>query len=501
MADAARLQPWSRAPYARGAQPAAPAVHGRLALAHPQPESGPYAGIRLTNVVGAMSFALDLAEGQPRGHSVRTTMIGMRLAEGLGLPEESRSALFYALLLKDLGASSNSAHLADIYGADDRALKRAHRLIDWTDPFDRVVYDLRHARTGRVFRNLEALRAGSRIRKGRHEMARLKGERGAEIAAMLALPPETCEAIRAVDEHWDGNGVPAGLKGDAIPLLARIICLAQTVEVFEHSADVQAAYRVAHRRARRWFDPELVACLDAFRDDAAFWGRLQTADALPALAAWEPDSRVVYADELRLDTVAEAFAKVIDAKSCYTLRHSQNVAFLAARTAQEVGLTRRETRALRRAALLHDVGKLGVSSQIVDKPGPLTPDEMAEMRRHTVHTYEILRGVTRFERFAMLAASHHERLDGSGYHQGLTADLLGLPARILAVADVCDALCTDRPYRKGIPVAAAVVELQELAEGGMLCPVAVEALTGWFRGIPKNTDEFTAHGDSTSLAM
>ncbi|MCA9721481.1 MAG: HD domain-containing protein, partial [Gemmatimonadetes bacterium] len=133
--------------------------------------------------------------------------------------------------------------------------------------------------------------------------------------------------------------------------------------------------------------------------------------------------------------------------------------------------------------------------------GPLTPDEMAEMRRHTVHTYEILRGVTRFERFAMLAASHHERLDGSGYHQGLTADLLGLPARILAVADVCDALCTDRPYRKGISVAAAVVQLQELAEGGTLCPVAVEALTGWFRGIPKNTDEFTAHGDSTSLAM
>jgi putative nucleotidyltransferase with HDIG domain len=501
MSDAARSLGWTRPGYRQAADPAAPVLLDRLALAQPQHGEGPYSGIRLTDVVGAMSFALDLAEGQPRGHSVRTTMIGMRLAEAMDLPEESRSALFYALLLKDLGASSNAATMSGLYGADDRALKRAHRLIDWTDPFDRVVYDLRYARTGRMFGSLEGLRAGPRIRQGRHDMALLKSERGAEIAGMLALPAATCEAIRSVDEHWNGHGVPSGLRRDAIPLLARIVCLAQTLETFEHAFDVRAAYRVAHRRRGRWFDPELVDCLDAFSDDAAFWGRLQSADALSALSDCEPPSRVVYADELRLDTIAEAFAKVIDAKSPFTLRHSQNVAFLASRTATEMGLPRREVRAIRRAALLHDVGKLGVSSQIIDKPSSLTPAEMAEMRRHTVYTYEILRGVKRFERFAMLAASHHERLDGRGYHQGLVAEELDPPARILAVADVCDALCTDRPYRAGIPVAAAVIELQEMAERGELCPEAVEGLAGWFRGSPGNTDEFTAHGDSTSMVM
>lgn len=483
------------------ASPYSAVLADRLALAHPQVSRGAYAGIRLNDVVGAMSFALDLAEGQPLGHSVRTTMIGMRIAATLQLPEQDASALFYALLLKDLGCSSNAAAMSTLYGGDDRALKKAHRLIDWTDRLDRTRYALRHSHQGssNVMRGWHALRSGGRIRLARQEMARLKADRGADIAAMLAMPIATCDAIRSVDEHWDGNGVPHGLRGDAIPLLARIVGLAQTVEVFEHGFDVATAYSVAHQRRGRWFDPELVACLDRFRDDAVFWGRLQSADARAELGEYEPPQRIVYADELRLDTVAEAFAKVIDAKSQFTARHSQNVAFLATRTAKEMGLPRRDVRAVRRAALLHDVGKLGVSSRVIDKPTRLDPNETAEMRRHTVYTYEILRGVNRFERVASLAASHHERLDGRGYHLGLGGDELNTLSRILAVADVCEALSSDRPYRPGVPIDATIQILDGMVSAGELCPAAVEALTGWFQGVPKSPVESTEHGDSTSL--
>lgn len=473
----------------------------RLALSQPPQDTGAYAGIRLNDVVGAMSYALDLAEGQPMGHSVRTTMIGMRIAAILELPEKDASALFYALLLKDLGCSSNSAAMSSLYGGDDRALKKAHRLIDWTDRMDRTRYAMKHSLVGRsnMVRGWHALRQGGRVKVARHDMARLKADRGADIGAMLAMPVATCDAIRAVDEHWDGNGVPSGLRGSAIPLLARIVGLAQTVEVFEHGFDVATAYSVAHARSGRWFDPELVSCLDRFRDDAVFWGRLQSADARAELGEYEPAQRIVYADELRLDTVAEAFAKVIDAKSHFTARHSQNVAFLATRTAKEMGLPRRDIRAIRRAALLHDVGKLGVSNQVIDKTTALDPNEMAEMRRHTVYTFEILRGVNRFERIASLAASHHERLDGRGYHLGLAADELPTLSRILAVADVCEALSADRPYRPALPIDATMHILDSMSAAGELCPVAVEALTGWFQGVPKSAMDATEHGDSTSL--
>jgi HD-GYP domain-containing protein (c-di-GMP phosphodiesterase class II) len=192
---------------------------------------------------------------------------------------------------------------------------------------------------------------------------------------MLHLPRGSAEAIRGLDEHWDGNGMPHGVRGSGIPMLARIVGLAQTVEVFAHSFDVRTAYDMARARRGRWFDPVLVDCLDAFSMDAEFWGSLQGADSLAALRGLEPDDCVVVADEDRLDTVAEAFAKVIDAKSPFTARHSQNVAFLAVRTGHELGMSRRELKTLRRAALLHDVGKLGVSNTILDKPAALDPFE------------------------------------------------------------------------------------------------------------------------------
>jgi HD-GYP domain-containing protein (c-di-GMP phosphodiesterase class II) len=161
------------------------------------------------------------------------------------------------------------------------------------------------------------------------------------------------------------------------------------------------------------------------------------------------------------------------------------VAFLSVRTGEELGCSRRELRILRRAALLHDIGKLGVSNAILDKPGSLDSEEFDLMRQHTRFSYDILKRVTRFRQFAATAAAHHERLDGSGYHLGLRGEEIGVMARIIAVADVCEAVSADRPYRAGMPLDEVLRRLGGLVEAGHLDPAATEALCGWFTGIPK----------------
>lgn len=460
----------------------------------------PYTGIRLTDVIGALSHALDMAEGQPVGHSIRTTMIGMRLGACIGVGESDRADLFFALLLKDLGSSANAAQSTTAHGGDDLVFKAQRRLSDWTRrSFVARAFGPSSGGRTRLSRTWQAVRTIGYGHEAEHALASLRADKGASIAGMLAMPKATCEAIRSIDEHWDGNGTPLGLRGTAIPVLSRIIGLAQTVEVFERAFDVRTAYDVVRRRSARWFDPELVAALETMEDDAAFWAELSHADALSALRKYEPPARVVYADELRLDTVAEAFARVIDAKSPFTARHSQNVSFLATRTAMELDMSSREVRALRRAGLLHDLGKLGVSNTILDKAGPLAPEERVEMERHTQRTFDILRDVPRFARFAMVAASHHERIDGSGYHVGFAGEQLSLSARVLAVADVCEALSAARPYRGPIPIDQVIDELRRGAVAGRLCPIAVKALVGWFEGLPDHPVQANTGGDSTSL--
>jgi putative nucleotidyltransferase with HDIG domain len=418
--------------------------------------------VALSEVLGALSFALDLTEGEPPGHAVRTTAIGMRLAEEIGLGEQERSALFYALLLKDAGCSSNASRLSSLFAGDDRAAKHALKLVDWTRPGAMAAYSWRHVEPGggpiaKARRMRQVAQEGEAV----PEMYAARCERGADIARMLELPEASAEAIRALDEHWDGSGQPLGSAGDDIPLLGRILCLAQTVEVFTRMTGVAGAVAMATQRAGRWFDPALVRALVGVRDDARFWGPLEDPDLVPAIAAWEPADRVVLADEARIDRVAEAFARVIDAKSPYTARHSQEVARWAVAIGQQLEMDPSALHDLRRAALLHDIGKLGVSNRILDKPGKLDADEFASVREHPRYTQEILARVAAFAPIVETAASHHERLDGRGYHRGLREADLALPARVLAVADIYEALTAERPYRAAMPG---------------LCPVSVDAL-------------------------
>jgi HD-GYP domain-containing protein (c-di-GMP phosphodiesterase class II) len=427
--------------------------------------------LRLSDILAALSYALDISDGQPAGHAVRSCLIGMRLAEEVGLEADDRVALFYALLLKDAGCSSNAAKVSALYGADDFTAKRDVKTVNHSYLPEALGYILRNVGSKRDL--VRVLRAGSKTAR---QLTEIRCERGAEIARMLEMPEATAAAVLALDEHWDGKGHPDGLAGEEIPLLGRIVCLAQTTEVFFTSFGPDAAVDMAFERTGTWFDPELVRVLASLREDARFWASLG-ADARAHVAALEPAERLVLADEARLDGVAEAFASVIDAKSPYTFRHSERVAEIAVSTGAALGLGPAALRDLRRAALLHDIGKLGVSNLILDKPGKLSEPEWAVMRRHPEWTERILRRVSRFDELASVTAAHHEKLDGSGYHRGLRGEVLGRSARVLAVADIFEALTAERPYRAALPAERALALMRDDV-GTKLCPHAFAALSG-----------------------
>lgn len=435
--------------------------------------------VRLSEVIGALSYALDLTEGQTPGHAARSCLLGMRIGRELQLPLDESSCLFYALLLKDIGCSSNASKLTAAMGADDRAAKQAFKAIDWTSPIESFGYVWSHLDPGgSLIHKLKKLVpiAMKGPKKGAREMVAVRCERGAKIARDLQLPQRSIDAIVSLDELWNGSGHPVGLRGEEIPLLSRILSISQTFETFAKKKDIAAAYDLVHSRKGTWFDPKLVKLLESFRGDEPFWQMFMATDTLQSVSALRPaDDQVVTADSASLDRIAHGFAQVIDAKSPWTCKHSEGVADVAAGMAQVMGFAPHDVRRIRRAGLLHDIGKLGISNLILDKTGPLTDAEQAEVRNHPKYTYDLLKNVAGFSDLAEMAASHHERLDGSGYHRGRSGNQLTVADRILSVADVFDALSADRPYRPSNPRDKV---LETLGEMGVkhLCPGAILAL-------------------------
>ncbi|MDA0179619.1 HD domain-containing protein [Solirubrobacter phytolaccae] len=406
--------------------------------------------VRLSEIISALSYALDVTEGQPAGHAARSCAIGMRIAKVAGVCDDELSSLYYALLLKDAGCSANAGTVYELFGSDDRAFKRDRKRTDYRSTRVNAATAFRATLPDASL--LTRLRRFGGFAFGGDTTDRLvaiRCERGADIARMIDLPESTAAAILALDEHWDGGGAPFGRAGAEIPIAARVMGLAQAVEIHLAHRGLDAALDMAAERAGRWFDPELVAALLSTRSDRAFWDSLG-GDAVEVSKAFEPADRVLMTDEDGLDRVAEAFATVVDAKSPFTGRHSVGVARISVGVAETLGLAPETTRDLRRAALLHDLGKLGVANTVLDKPGKLDEEEWAAMRRHAELTIRILERVPPFRHFALDAGAHHERLDGRGYHLGLTAEQLGWMPRILAVADVFEALTADRPYRDAL---------------------------------------------------
>ena len=408
--------------------------------------------IPIAELLAALSHALDLTEGAPAGHTLRSCLIAMRLADDIGLDGETKTALYYAMLLKDAGCSSNAARITALFGADDHIVKPRMKIVDANRRLRLAIETFRNTGgTGglrsRIHHFLGIARGGGVTR----ELIAIRCERGANIARSLGFPELTCSAIRSLDEHWNGNGHPEGLREQAIPLLARIANLAQTVDIFVGAHGVAGTMRMVKDRRKTWFDPQLCDVALKWRKDEAWWTWLrESAPELEVTALEQSHNPVV--SESGLDLVAQAFADIVDAKSPFTYRHSTNVSRWARAIGEKFFTDERELVRLSRAGLLHDVGKLGVSNTILDKNGALTDAERGLVQAHPVHTWEILRRVQRFAGFAQMASLHHEKLDGSGYPWGVPAEGLDLQARILVVADIFEALTADRPYRAGMPI-------------------------------------------------
>lgn len=434
--------------------------------------------VPVMDVIAGLSRALDITEGHPAGHAARSCLIGLRLADALGLDDTARSDLFHALLLKDAGCSSNAARVHQLSGGHDHAVKRSVWMTDWRRWPERFAHAAAWVGRGEPLGRRLGRLAYLAVAGPREEQAlfQIRCDRGAAIALDLGLSQATAAAIRSMDEHWDGGGQPARLRGDAIPLLGQIIGIAQVAEIFWQEQGVDAARAVVRQRRRRWFAPTLTDLAMEVFDDAAFWNGLTAVPTLDLLRDRAPAPAMLVADDQRLDRIVEAFASVIDAKSPYTHDHSRRVADYAVAAATRLGFSAERLIRLRRAALLHDIGKLGVSNAILDKPGSLDADEWAAMRAHTRHTFEILDAVPVFSDLADDAAAHHERLDGRGYDRGLPGAALSPSARVLAVADVTDALRSDRPYRVGMPIERVIGLLNEDAEAGKLCAQSVDAM-------------------------
>ena len=411
-------------------------------------------GVRVSSVLEGLSHALDMTEGHPRGHAVRSCLIGMRLGAAIGLDPRDRTDLLYSLLLKDAGCSSNASVVFDLFGGNDQEAKRAVWLRDWRRLPAQIAYACEYiGRGGSIAARLR--KAGKLALAGPRgtgeKIFTVRCERGARIAQMLGLSDNVAAAVRTMDEHWDGGGYPYGIRGHAAPMLGRIVGLAQVMEIFWAQGGPQAALTIARERRGRWFDPDLVdALLSAGRTDS-FWAGLANARIDQDMTRDVPPDLEVAMDDERLDLIADAFALIIDAKSSFTLDHSRRVTGYALAINERLGSQAVDAVRLRRAALLHDIGKLTVPNSVLDKPGKLDQREWSVIRRHPAYTQSILERVPTFSDFAADAAHHHEWIDGGGYALGLSGKYLSTTARIVAVADVVDALTADRPYRKGLP--------------------------------------------------
>ena len=444
----------------------------------------PAAALKLSELIGSLSYALDLTEGQPAGHCVRVCWIGMNIGRDAGMSSEQLWELYYMLLLKDVGCSSNAARICELYMTDDRMFKHDFKTVG--DSLPQVLsFVFKHAgmKAGMAerFRTvLTILRDGKRTGK---EFIATRCQRGADIARLLRFPERVATGIYSLDEHFNGKGSPEGLKGEAIPVYARIALLAQVVDVFHAAGGRAAALAEVRGRSGTWFDPRLVAAFERVAKSESFWATLTAPDMEKTVFALEPVEHTVTIDDDYLDDIATAFGQVVDSKSPYTSGHSSRVALYTDIIAEEMGIAPERRRWLRRGAMLHDVGKLGVSNTVLDKAGALDREEWAAVRQHAEFTESILSRIDAFAELARIAGAHHERLDGGGYPRGLKGDEIDLETRIITTADIFDAITAERPYRGAIPVPQAL-EMMAKTVGTALDARCFEALRRGLERVP-----------------
>ena len=431
--------------------------------------------VRLAELVAALSLGIDLGFGQPMEHVLRQCLIALRLAEGIGLDEEQRAVVYYTALLVNVGCHTDAHEQAKWFG-DDIALKSIK--------YDHEPRSLRMAATG-----MRQLGAGSpplhRFRlglafalSGHREVDGMIAHHAAIARAMaeqLSLPQEVVDAIGASYERWDGRGWPGELEGEDVPVASRIAHVAEFIEVANRLGGATAVRRLARERGGGDFDPALADLLEAEAD--VILSGLDTVGVWGAVIDAEPTLAVVLAGE-RVDAALLAIANFVDLKSPYFLGHARAVSDLAAEAGIRFGLNDADVRLLRRAGLVHGLGRLGVSNAILDKPGPLGAGEWERVRLQPYLTDRMLRQSEALAPVARIAVQHRERLDGSGYPRALSGNAISRGARILAAADAYQSMREPRPHRSARAADEAATQLRADAKAGLFDPDAVEAILG-----------------------
>jgi HD-GYP domain-containing protein (c-di-GMP phosphodiesterase class II) len=408
----------------------------------------------------ALSRALDLAEGKEIGHALRVCYIATQLADALQLSEPQRTGVYFGALLHDAGVTPASADLFRAAGVDETSIFGPSPLRPRDDQRGASLFADHGAVDDAVHEHCPA---------------------GAEIAAQLELGNETATAIEHHHERWDGGGYPHGLREEAIPVEGRILAAADLAEVL--IADETNAL-VARRHFAQGLadytgtmvDPRIVGVVHELSRSDEFWLGLYAEDLAETVhgmrSGVEPRR-----SRKRIERFATMFAALADARRGPASAHAQRTADCAQRLAEASNLEPGHVEMIRLAALLLDIGLLGVPARIMSKPDILSVTEMQLMRQHPANSEMILQDLPGFEEVSHWIARHHERPDGKGYPEMASGDEIPLESRILAIADVYAALTSDRPHRAALAAKDARKVLLGAA-GSQLDPELVRTFVG-----------------------
>ena len=429
--------------------------------------------VRLAELVAALSLGVDLGFGQPMEHVLRQCLIALGLADRAGLGERDRVAVYYTALLVNVGCHADAHEQAKWFGDDIKMKsgKYAHeagsvrgtlaamRLVGAGSPL------LHRFRIG-----LEVTLYGPRMM---NDMISQHARLARTLAEQLDLPGQVREAVGTSYEQWNGRGWPGDLRGEAVPIAARIAQFAEFIEVAHRVGGIEAATALARRRAGKQFDPALAALLCGNAQEIL--GGLEAVPAWRTVIAAEPALAVDLSAE-QLDGALTAIANFVDLKSPFTLGHSVAVADLAEEAANRLGWPRAEQVLLRRAGLLHGFGRLGVSNSIWDRPGPLSAGEWERIRMYPYLTERMLHQSAALAPLGEVAVQHRERLDGTGYPRGLSGSAISRQARVLGAAEAYQSMREPRPHRPALSADEAATELRAEVRAGRLATAAVDAV-------------------------
>jgi len=441
----------------------------------PATTNGPPAGqpARLAELVAALSLGVDLGFGQPMEHVLRQCMIALRMAERIGLGATGRSVVYYTALLVNVGCHADAHEQAKWFGDDIelKAAKYQHELRSLAG----AAATLRMIGRGNPL--LYRFRVGLEFAiSGHREVDGMIAQHAAlarSLAAELGLPAAVQDAVGASYEQWDGRGWPGQLRGDAVPIASRLAMLAEYAEVAHRVGGTQAAVLMARKRSGSQFDPALSQLFCAHAEEIL--GHLDAARTWDAVIGAEPSLGLALAAD-QLEAALVGVANFVDLKSPCMLGHAQAVAGYASAAGAKLGLPAAEVQTLRRAGLVHGLGRLGVSNSIWDKPGPLGAGEWERVRMHPYLTERMLQQSSWLAPLGRIAVQLRERLDGSGYPHGLSAGMISPPALILGAADAYQAMREPRPYRAERSAADAAGQLRAEVTAGRMDPDAVEAV-------------------------